>query len=213
MTALRFLCSALLVVCLGCSDDTTPAKTTDSGTSADVAAGADTTPADTAADTVDTAPHPTTWPVGDAGPYTCGLRIVDISYDLRQAWANALCPCTSGIRPARQRVKIPSILSCLPTQIPLLARRWHLSVSRRLPGAGPFARPPRVFGQFGVLDVPCGVTRLDCAGARTRGQYVAGICRPRGHWPPGCTGRWTSSRRWRGPTIRRKVSHWPARWT
>ena len=89
MTALRFLCATLLLAGFGCSDDTTSAKQADSGTATDVTPGTDAATdvgpdaaADAATDAAAVTDDPTQWPVGDAGPYTCGLRIVDISYDL-----------------------------------------------------------------------------------------------------------------------------------
>ncbi len=76
-----WMVACALVAACG-SETATPSKTdvvAATDTTATTDAAADTATADTAADATT---GPADWPVGEAGPYTCGLRIVDISYDL-----------------------------------------------------------------------------------------------------------------------------------
>ena len=76
--------SALLVLA-ACGSDPEPAAKPDTAAADTTAADAQTdaeqdTAADTTADTA-TNNDPASWPVGPAGPFACGLRIVEVSYN------------------------------------------------------------------------------------------------------------------------------------
>lgn len=80
----RAATAALLAALAACGSDPAPAAKADAAGATDTAqddtAQDDTATADATADTA-TNNDPASWPVGPAGPFACGLRIVELSYN------------------------------------------------------------------------------------------------------------------------------------